>query len=154
QPVYNIRSLQEIFRENHALLSFNTLLLTVFAAIAVLLSLIGVYGVIAYAVGQRTREFGVRLALGSQPRQILLLVLRQGASLSGLGITLGLAFSWPAIKLLARTLKSSMYLDLIGAGAALTVITCAVILIVMLLAALIPARRATKIDPMQALRSE
>lgn len=154
QPVYKVRTLEDIVGENLALFKFNTLLLTVFAAIALLLSLIGIYGVIAYAVGQRTKEFSIRLALGSRPREILRLALKQGAWLSMLGVSLGLALSWPAIKLMARSLKQSMYLDLIGAGPALFVTVSGAVALVMLLVCLIPARRATHTDPMVALRCE
>lgn len=154
QPVYNIRSLQQISDENHAFFRFNTWLLTVFATMALLLSLIGIYGVISYAVGQRTKEFGVRLALGASQRQILGLVLKQAGWLSAIGIGLGVALSWPALRLLARSLKESMYLDLVGTGAGLLVATCAATILAMLLASFIPARRATKIDPIEALRFE
>jgi putative ABC transport system permease protein len=154
QPVYSIRNLEDIFHENYAFFRFNTLLLTVFASIALILSVVGIYGVIAYAVSQRTREFGVRLALGSPPHKILVLVLRQGAWMSAIGIGLGLVLSWPAIRLLARTLKESMYLDLTRTGPLLFAGLCIGMVLTMLLASFVPARRATKADPMQALHCE
>jgi putative ABC transport system permease protein len=154
QPVYNIRTLEQIISNKHALLRFNTLLLAAFAVIALVLSLIGIYGVIACAVSQATKEFGIRLALGAQPRDIFKLVLMQGAGLSILGLSLGLAASFPAIKLLTRTLKESMNLTLIGHGPLLFALVCSALTLVALAACLIPARRATKVDPMIALRCE
>jgi len=154
QPVHNIRTLEQIVSEKHALLRFNTLLLTVFAAIAFVLSLTGIYGVVAYSVSQRTKEFGVRLALGAQPKDIFKLVLGKGARLNVIGLGLGLAASFPAIKLLARSLKEAMYLDLIGHGLPLFVVVCGAMTLVALLACFIPARRATKVDPIVAARCE
>ena len=116
QPVYNVRSLQEIFRNEHAFFRFNTLMLAVFAGMALVLSLIGIYAVMAYAVSQRAREFGIRLALGSPRGRILGLVLRQGVWMGLIGIACGLALSWPATKLLARALNESMFLKLVHIG--------------------------------------
>ncbi len=154
QPAFNIRTLEQIVSDNHALLRFNTLLLAVFAALALVLSVIGIYGVIAYAVSQRTKEFGIRLALGAHPRDIFKLVLRKGLGLSLAGVALGVAAAFPALKLLARALKASMNLDLIGSGPLLFVAVCSALMLVALLACFIPARRATKVDPMIALRCE
>jgi putative ABC transport system permease protein len=154
QPVYNVESLEEIFREEHAFFRFNTLLVSVFAGMALLLSLIGIYGVVAYEVSQRTREFGIRLALGSPRQSILLLVLRQAAWMTLGGIGVGLALAWPAVRLLTRILYESMNMTLVRTGALLFPALCAAIIITLLLACLIPARSATQADPMQALRYE
>jgi putative ABC transport system permease protein len=154
QPVYRIRSLKQIVSEEHAFFRFNTLLLAAFAGLALVLSLIGIYGVVAYAVSQRSKEFGIRLALGSPRHKILTLVLCQGAWLSIAGIGLGLALAWPATRLLARTLKESMLLTLVQTGPELFPALCAGIALTMMLACIFPARRATKADPMQALRCE
>ncbi|MEK6281441.1 MAG: ABC transporter permease [Acidobacteriota bacterium] len=154
QPVYNLRTLEQIISENHALFRFNTLLLTTFAAIALALSLIGIYGVVSYSVSQRTREFGIRLALGAESRNIFKLVLSKGAWLIVVGLVLGLAVSYPANKFLARSLKESMNLDLINTGPMLLVVVCGSMTLAVLLACIVPARRATKVDPMIALRSE
>jgi predicted permease len=154
QPVYSFRTLKEIILEEHAFFRFNTLLLAIFAAIALVLSVIGIYGVVAYTVTQRLREFGIRLALGSPRHKILTLVLRQGILLSGSGIGLGLVFAWPATRLLARTLKGSMRLILMPTGPELFPALCAAIALTMTLACIIPARRATKADPIKALRCE
>lgn len=154
QPVYSIRTLKQIVLEESAFFRFNTVLLTGFAALALVLSVIGLYGVIAYTVTQRWREFGIRLALGSPRHEILLLVLRQGIWLTAVGISLGLVLTWPATRLLARTLKESMRLTLTSTGPKLFPALCAAIVLTMMLACIVPARRATKADPMQALRCE
>jgi putative ABC transport system permease protein len=154
QPLFNVRTEGQIVRENHALLRFNAWLFGTFALIALLLAVTGIYSLIAYGVSARIREFGIRLALGATPQQILRLVLRQAASLTGIGVVLGLLLAVPATKLLARSLKSSMHLDLLGSGPALFASVSAGILIIALLAAFIAARRATRVDPMVALRYE
>jgi predicted permease len=154
QPLYSVRSLKQIFQEEHAFFRFNTLLLAVFAAMALVLSLIGIYAVISYAVSQRAREFGIRIALGSPHPKILALVLRQTVWISLIGITLGLVLWWPASQLLARALKESMFLTLVPSGPLLFSALCAGMALTMVFACLIPARRATKADPMRALRCE
>jgi putative ABC transport system permease protein len=154
QPVYNVESLEDIFWQEHSFFRFNTLLISVFAGMALLLSLIGIYGVVAYEVSQRTREFGIRLALGSSRRGLLLLVLRDAAWMAMAGIGIGLALAWPAVRLLTRTLQESMFLTLVRTGPMLFPALCAAIIITLLLACLIPARWATQADPMQALRYE
>ena len=154
QPVYNIQSLETIFREDHAFFRFNTLLLSAFATMALVLSLVGLYGVISYAVSQRTREFGIRVALGASSLRILLMVLGQCVWMSVLGMIAGAALAWPAIHFLARTLKQTLHLDLTGTGPWLFGGFCSGMAVAILLAAFIPAHRATKADPMQALRCE
>ncbi|MGD0893544.1 MAG: ABC transporter permease [Terracidiphilus sp.] len=154
QPVYGVRSLTDVFNGLHAFFRFNAMLLAVFAAMALVLSLIGIYGVMAYAVNQRTREFGIRLALGSPQNKILGLVLRQGAWMSLIGLALGLAISWPATRLLARVLKESMYLTLVKSGMLVFPALCCAMTVALALACLLPAWRATKADPMEALRAE
>lgn len=154
QPVYRVRSLKEVFEEQHAFFRFNAMLLTVFAAMALILSLIGIYGVMAYAVSQRAREFGIRMALGSPQHRILGLVLRQGAWMSLTGMALGVTLAWPATRLLARALKDSMYLTLVQSGRIVFPALCGAMALAMTLACLLPARKATKADPMDALRSE
>jgi putative ABC transport system permease protein len=154
QPVNRVRSLEDIFREEHAFFRFNTLLISAFAAMALVLSLIGIYSVIAYAVGQRAREFGIRLALGSSRGSILALVLRQAAWICVFGLSIGAALSWPAIRLLAGALHSSMYLTLTRPHLALFPAICAAMVTTMIGACTLPARRASNADPMQVLRRE
>lgn len=154
QPVYNVRSLRESFWNEHAFFRFNTLLLTLFAAMALILSLTGLYAVMSYAVSQRIREFGIRLALGSPRNKILGLVLKHGASICLIGIVLGLAPGWLATRLLARVLKESMYLTLVRSGSILLPALCAAMALTMMIACLLSARRAVKADPVEALRTE
>jgi putative ABC transport system permease protein len=154
QPVYNVRSLKEIFRNEHAFFRFNTMLLAVFAGMALVLALIGIYAVMAYAVSQRAREFGIRMALGSPRGKIVGLVLRQGVWMGLIGIACGLALSWPATGLLARVLNESMFLRLVRTGPVLFPVLCVGMGLTMLLACVLPARRATRADPLEALRCE
>jgi len=128
---------------------FQTSLLTAFAAIALLLALVGLYGLMAYSVNRRTREVGIRMALGAQRGDVLLLMLRNAASLLGVGLALGLGFTWIA----TRTLKS--FLFGVSEHDPITVVAvCALLVVCGLVAAFVPARRAASIDPMQALRTE
>jgi putative ABC transport system permease protein len=154
EPVYNARSLEELFRDQHAFFRFNTLLLAVFAAAALLLSAIGIYGVIAYAVSQRRREFGIRLALGSSRQRIRALVLRQAGWMSAIGIAVGLMLAWPSTRLLAHAMHESMYMTLARTGPVLYPALCAGMVAIMVLGCLVPAHRATQVDPMETLRGD
>jgi putative ABC transport system permease protein len=125
------------------------LLLTVFAGIALALAAIGIYGVMAYGVSQRTHELGVRMALGAQTRDLLFLALRQGLRLTLLGAALGLAAAWGVTRWMKKMLFEVSETD------PLTVVFVTGFLIgVALLACWIPARRVTKIDPLTARRQE
>jgi len=128
---------------------FRTVLLTIFAGIALVLSAVGVFGVMAYSVSQRTRELGLRMALGASREDVLLLVLGQGLRLTLMGIGIGLAGTF----FLTRYVASMLFnvppydpLTLVGVVVALVVIS--------LSACYIPARRATLVDPMEALREQ
>jgi putative ABC transport system permease protein len=154
QPVYSVRTLEEVFQETHAFFRFNTLLLGAFAGIALLLSLIGIYGVAAYRVSQRTREFGIRLALGSPRGGILRLVLRQAAWITLAGFGVGLVLAWPAVRLLTRVLHQSMFLTLVRTGPLLYPVLGLAILLALLCACLIPAWSAMRADPMLVLKYE
>jgi ABC-type antimicrobial peptide transport system permease subunit len=128
---------------------FQTSLLTIFAAIALCLALVGLYGLMAYSVGRRTREVGIRMALGAERSDVMLLVLKQAAILLALGLVSGLVASWFATRAIQAFLFG------VGRYDPITVLSvCGLLAVSGLIAALIPARRAASIDPMQALRTE
>jgi ABC-type antimicrobial peptide transport system permease subunit len=135
--------------ENVAAPRFRTLLFALFAAIAVCLAIAGVYGVVAYGVGERTNEIGLRMALGANVRSVLGLVLHQGVVLVGLGLALGLAAAVASTRLLTALLFQVKPNDPLVYLAALVLLGT-----VALAASYVPARRAAKIDPLIALRQE
>jgi ABC-type antimicrobial peptide transport system permease subunit len=135
--------------ENIATPRFRTLLLGIFSALALCLAMAGVYGVVAYVVGRRLGEIGLRMALGASPGDVLWLVLREGLALAGIGLAVGLAGAVAATRLLTSMLFEVKPADpVILAGVAILLAA------VSLSASYIPARRATRIDPLVALRQE
>ena len=149
QVVYGPESMGEIISGSLAARRFSMILLSVFAGLALLLASVGIYGVISYVVGERTREMGIRMALGAQRSDILWLILRQGGTLAGAGVVLGLISSMG----LARFMTGLLYG--VGATDPLTFLAVATLLgLVALAACCIPALRAAKVDPMVALRYE
>ena len=149
QPVSDVRTMEQVMSEWVARSRFNTLLLGLFAALATLLSAVGIFGVMNYSVALRTRELGLRLAIGAQPRQVLLLVLRQGLWLTVLGVVVGLAAAFALTRLLSGLLFGVAAVD-VGTFTTISIL----LMIVSLLACYLPARRAMRIDPLQALRYE
>jgi predicted permease len=142
-------SMDASLAENVAAPRFRTLVLGIFAAVAVCLAMAGVYGVMAYLVSQRSNEIGLRMALGASPRDISGLVLREGMLLAGAGLVLGLAGAIAATRLLTSVLFE------VKPGDPMTYAVVAVLLaIVALAASYIPAQRASKVDPLVALRQE
>jgi putative ABC transport system permease protein len=142
-------TMKALLSENVAAPRFRTLLFAVFAGLAVCLAMAGVYGVMAYAVGQRSNEVGLRMALGATTGSVLRLVLRQGLALAGLGLALGLAASAAG----TRLLKSMLFR--VQPNDPVVYLAVAVLLgVVALVASYIPARRASKIDPLAAIRQE
>jgi putative ABC transport system permease protein len=142
-------SMDELLAENVAAPRFRTLLFGIFAALAVCLAMAGVYGVMAYVVGQRANEIGLRMALGASPSHVLRLVMGQGLRLAAIGLAIGLAASFAATRLLTKVLFAVKPTDPV------TYVAVGIVLAgVALLATYIPARRALKVDPLIALRQE
>jgi putative ABC transport system permease protein len=149
QPVGVIRPLEEIMAESIARQRFAMLLLTVFSVVALVIAAVGIYGVMAYNVVQRTGEFGIRMALGAQQRDVLRLVLTQGGKLIGIGLVVGLLATLAASRAMGSMLFNTSAYD------PLTLATITVVLgSVALIACFFPANRATKVNPIEALRTE
>ena len=148
-PITRIASMREVTGRSMATRQFQMLLLTLFSVIAVLLAAIGIYGVMSQSVTQRTHEIGVRLALGAQGRDILGLVIRRGAILTGAGVTIGFVASMA----LSRVIESLLY-EVTGRDPATFLIVVGVLALIALIACLVPARRASRVDPIVALRYE
>lgn len=148
-PIFALKPMTEYLRDSLARRRFNMILLSAFSGIAMVLAAIGIYGVISYGVAQRTREMGIRMALGAQSRDVLKLVLRQAMLLTLGGVAIGLFASFALTRLIKSLLFSVSVTD------PLTFAAIALLLILIaLLACLIPAVRATKVDPLVALRYE
>jgi ABC-type antimicrobial peptide transport system permease subunit len=148
-PMAAVATMDQLLADSLSRSRFTMLLLGIFAAVALVLAAVGIYGLIAYSVTQRTQELGVRIALGAQRRDVLRLVLAQGTRLTLLGVALGVFAALALSRLLATLLFAVSATDpLTFAGVA------ALLALVALLACFIPARRATRVDPIVALRYE
>ena len=148
-PVYGLRTMSEVVERSMVQPRFLSLLLATFASIALFLAAIGIYGVMAYAVAQRTQEIGVRMALGAQRTHVLRLVFNQGFMLLAVGTVIGLGGAFA----LTRLMKSLLF-EVTATDPLTYVSVVGVLAVVALLACYIPARRATKVDPLVALRYE
>jgi predicted permease len=148
-PVYQMRRMDEVIAASIAPRRTNTILLVVFGGLAVLLATIGVYAVLSYGVAQRTREIGVRVALGAQRRDVVRMIVGDGARLALLGVTIGLLGAYWLSRFVSSLLYGISAQDpriFVGAALGLSAVACA--------AAWVPARRATRVDPITALREE
>ena len=149
QPVAKIRTMDQVIADTLSQPRFMTTLLIIFAVVALILATVGIYGVMSYSVTERTKEFGILMAVGAQQRDVLKMVLKQGLILAVIGVVIGLIATIPLRKLLV----SQMYG--ISATDPLTLVTVSLLLMtVALLACYIPALRATRVDPLDALRYE
>ncbi|MGB7926481.1 MAG: ABC transporter permease [Pyrinomonadaceae bacterium] len=149
QPVFNIRTMEQLLSKSVAQRRFNMLLLGIFASVALVLSAIGLYGVMAYSVTQRTHEIGIRMALGAQGRDVLKMIVRQGMMLALVGVAFGLAAALGLTRVMSSLLFNVSATDpWTFAGVSL------LLSLVAFMACYIPARRATRVDPMIALRYE
>ncbi len=149
QPMWKIRTVEFLVNRSVADRKFLLVLMGLFATLALVLTMIGLYGVISYLVKQRTQEIGIRLALGAQTRNILQMVLKQGMFLVLTGVVLGLATAWLTTRLIARLLYQVSATDPVTFA-----VIAGFLIVVALLACYLPARRATKVDPLVALRYE
>ena len=149
QPVFGVKTMEQVRSNSMSLYSFSFGTLAIFATIALILAAIGIYGVMAYAVSQRTHEIGIRMALGARARDVLGLVIKTGMTMAVIGILAGLAGAWALTRYMGTLLigvspTDALTLSLVSIG----------LLAVALLACFLPARRATKVDPLVALRYE
>jgi predicted permease len=148
-PLYNIATMDQLVSNSVAQPRLNVSLLVAFAGLALVLAAVGVYGVMAYAVTQRTREFGIRMALGASPANVLRQVFVEGGRLAGLGLAIGLIAALVLTRLMSSLLFGVKPTDPVALGLA-----AAVLALVTLAACYVPARRATRVDPLVALRYE
>ncbi len=149
QPIYNIRTMDEIRGEAVAPQRLNLMLMSIFAGLAFVLAIVGIYGVMSYAVTQRTHEIGIRMAIGAQPRDVFRMILGHGMFLTGVGMVAGLLGSFALTRLMATMLFGVKPTDPLTFGGVALLLAA-----VALIACYIPGKRATRVDPVDSLRYE
>jgi putative ABC transport system permease protein len=149
QPVHHVATVEQLLGNLAAERRLNTMLFALFAMVAALLAAAGIYGVIAYSVEQRTRELGVRLALGARPGEVFRLVLKEGLVLALMGVVAGVAVAFGATQVMRSLLYDTSATDPATFG-----VMAVAALIVAFIACLVPALRATRVDPLTALRAD
>ena len=148
-PLFGVKTMDEYLSASVAAPRFNSTLLSIFAAVALVLTVVGLYGVMSYSVAQRTNEIGIRLALGAQARDVVMMIVKQGSKLILIGLAIGLVGAYALTRLVASLLFG------VTAKDPFTFVAVALLLaLVAFLACYVPAWRATKVDPMEALRCE
>jgi putative ABC transport system permease protein len=148
-PVFSVKTMEEYISSSVAAPRFNTTLLAIFAAVALLLTIIGLYGVMSYSVAQRTNEIGIRMALGAQSQDVLGLIVKDGAKMVAIGLALGIGGALALTRLLSTLLFGVTTKD-----PATFVVIAVLLSIVAMVACYVPAWRATRVDPLEALRCE
>lgn len=148
-PIVRPQTLEAVRQQAAGGSRLNSVLTSVFALLAALLASVGIYSLIAYSVAERTRELGIRVALGADRRAVMWLIVGEGLELAAAGIVIGLIGSW----MLTGTLRTLLF-DVSPIDPAVIAVTMAAVLLVTALASYLPARRALKVDPMVALRAE
>jgi putative ABC transport system permease protein len=148
-PVFSSKTMEEYISSSVAAPRFNTTLLSIFAAVALVLTIIGLYGVMSYSVAQRTNEIGIRMALGAQSRDVLGLIVKDGLKMVAIGLVLGISGALALTRLLSTLLFGVTTKD-----PATFVVIAALLSIVAMVACCLPAWRATRVDPLEALRCE
>lgn len=146
-PIYGITTMPARIAGSLAARRFNTALLVAFAVVALVLAMVGLYGVVSYSVVQRTREFGIRMAMGAKPGDVVAMVLREGLGLIGAGVALGIGASL----VLTRAVRGMLF-EVAPSDPLTFAFVAATLVMVALMASYVPARRATRADPMQSLR--
>ncbi len=149
QPVYSIRPMEEVISLSASPRRFNTILLGILAGVSLILAMIGIYGVMSYSVTQRTREIGIRMALGASHGDVMKMIVGQGIRLAVFGVAIGVAGAFAVTRLIA-----SMLFEVTASDPVTFAVVAAALVGVASLACYIPARRATRVDPMVALRYE
>jgi putative ABC transport system permease protein len=149
QPVFDVKTMEEVRAISISVYSIGSATMTIFAIVALLLAAVGIYGVMAFAVSQRTQEIGIRMALGARAFDVLKLVLRNGMSLAIIGAVIGILGAFAITRFMASLLFGVSPTDVVTFAS-----VTAALLLVALLACYLPARRATKVDPLVALRYE
>jgi putative ABC transport system permease protein len=148
-PLFSIKTMDEYVSSSVATPRFNTTLLSIFALVALVLTIVGLYGVMSYSVAQRTNEIGIRLALGAQTRDVIVLIVTQGLRLILLGLAVGLIGAFALTRVI-----SSLLFGVTAKDPLTFVLVALALALVGLAACFIPALRATRVDPMEALRCE
>jgi putative ABC transport system permease protein len=149
QPVYDIKTMEQVVQDSNNQRSFNMFLLSSFAGLALVLAIVGVYGVIVFSVSQRQQELGIRMALGAMPGDIRKLVLKQGLILTTTGLVIGLGVAWGVTHIMASLLYHISAKDPLVFGGASIMLT-----LLALLASYAPAQRAARLEPMVVLREK
>jgi ABC-type antimicrobial peptide transport system permease subunit len=148
-PLFDVHTLEYFYSQSMARTSFTLVMLAISGAMALLLGIVGIYGVISYSVTQRTREIGIRIALGAQREQLVAKFVRQGFVLALIGTAAGLALAAAVTRLMSSLLFHVAAVDPLTYG-----ITSAVLLGIAILASYVPSRRAASVNPVDALRAE